>query len=618
MATDIRVIVPTAFPASQISSVWTATVSGDDNLGSAGAVQFSKSHYNITGPETVEVLVERLEGASGAISFTVATYNITGDCGMTAGTNYTAVSETVNFAANEIGVKAVDVPINSVPAAGLHLIGLEITGMTGGARIKTSDAYIQIDDGGVNPNATIIDTTTGNIGDIADAEINHPPTSTTGPGEIVVGDIAGTVNAASAGDLIYLRGGTYYDNRRNSGQSFSGPTITNSGTRTAPIQVTSYPGETAKLDQQFSLNDDSAGVDYVGGFLMISSASYIHWRKLEVTRTVTSGFFFDNGTFEGIVIYGNHIHDLRSSDQANESGDNVGGVRLDDTVGAIVAENYIHNIYFGRESSNPFDSEAYGLHSGVHGYDMEGAWLHSNTIHTVRSGMYSKRSPTSLNDGHNMHNNLFYEVSYACHEMGTSGGSNPPGINHAFFRNVCVLDASTGSDVCSVRSTYRDNVTSQPDGLSIYQNTQIGGDWITYMQTMTGLRVYSNILTGTDKAFANEGNIHTYDNLLEYCDYNNYHNHQASGRYLTNRNSPSVTTYNDLAAFQAADQSSDAVLANTPDFEQSATEVVPSFTDDSDPDPKNNDYTTSNMLTSGYANRPQGVGAEIVGETRAI
>jgi hypothetical protein len=367
--TDIRVIVPTALPVG--SEGWSAFVSTDEEFGLEGGVQFTRSHYELTGPATATVYVERGEGASGAASVDVSTYGITGDCAMTAGTHYTAVSETLNWQDGEVGTKTVSVVVSSVPGSGLRLIGLQLTNPSTNVRVKTPYAFVMVDDGGVNSNATVISTSTGNVGDIVDVDETcssvdegityptHPYEPADSPDAIVVGDISGTVNSASAGDLIYCRGGEYFDNRRDSGQDAAGVNITNSGTHTAPIIVMSYPGEIAHLNQRYAFNSDGQGGASVSGFLIRNGASYFQIRNFHISRLSSTGIYTDDqAPTREIVVYGCHIHDIASSTVAEQGRDNVGATRMDTCTDAIICNNHFHHCYSGTDTSNPIDSKA--------------------------------------------------------------------------------------------------------------------------------------------------------------------------------------------------------------------------------------------------------------------
>jgi hypothetical protein len=594
--------------------IWSAVVTNDEAFGLAGAVQFSRSHYETASPENIRIYIERGEGASGNVTVDVSTFNITGDCAMTAGTNYTALSETLRWEDREVGAKALVVGINSVPSSGLHLIGLQLTNASSGLRIKTPVAYIVIDDGGVNPSATIITDQTSNTGDIAnivaspDGGVSYPTYgSWTAPGEIVRGDIAGTIAAAAAGDLIYLRGGSYFDNRRASGQTNAGINVTDSGTSTAPITVMSYPGEIAHIDQRFTLNDDAAGGEGVGGFNLYSTASYLHFRNLRLSNMGGIGIY-TNGTHSGIVVYGCHIYNVKASIEAAQGRDNVGCIRLDNCTDPIVANNYFHHTYAGQLTSNPIDGFPRGLAAGIHGYRPDRGWVHHNTIYNVRSCIQYKQSPTTPLNGYTAHHNYFYEFADYAFELNVQGSGQQMPQQNSFFRNVCESNHSYGCDAVAVPVS---SPGEQSTGLFVYENTIIGCSWLLETYATDDIHVYSNNVDGSDRVWSivDPNETSPYNSEITYNDYDNIYNiTQAIGIYFIGRYEPGLVQLDSVTELQNFDQSTHAAIASTPDFANNNTETAPVYEDSA-----NKDFRTTNFKESGYANRAQGIGRNVVG-----
>ncbi len=102
----------------------------DNDLG--GIIQFSAITYTITeaGP-AASIIVTRTGGAASGVSVRFETRNGTA----TAGADYTAVSSTINFAANEVA-KTVLIPIvNDNLVEGNETVNLSLSAPTGGATL---------------------------------------------------------------------------------------------------------------------------------------------------------------------------------------------------------------------------------------------------------------------------------------------------------------------------------------------------------------------------------------------------------------------------------------------------------------------------------------------------
>ncbi len=609
---------------STVKSNWTAIT--NNKHGNAGYITFTTSRINVSKTGTTKIMVERVAGFLGAVSVNLSTYSTTGDITMTSGTHFTPLKDiTINFADGEVGQKYVELLINTSPGAGLHMLGVSMESPTGGVKVRHPEMHIYFDDGGVNTAATIV--TADNP---ADLETN--------------------INAATAGTLIYARAGTYTYNKRTSGQQFGGYTITNSnGTKTAPIIISAYPSESPVIDQVYANASDGFGSDVTVGFLINDGTKYIHIKGFEIKNTLyTSIMFHPNAaTYNtGIVIEDNHLHDAGNANisnydvdfvagtnenKANSRTDNIGGIRLDRSIGAIIRNNSIHDIYSARTTgalSNPFNSQPYSLHSGIHGYDHKEAWLHNNTIHTVGKGIFYKNASQAVaggEDGLHIHNNDFNNVQQVAIEIGVQGGGVEPAHNFLIHNNLATLDASLSSDVSLVRVIYRGDTVSQSKGLAIWNNTQIGGDMIFYTQTIEGILHYNNVLYGLDNTLALEADGNVFSptkylygssteiskNQLDYSDYNCYSNIKSFNALL-NRSSPSSKGYTTLSGVNGWDTAlsvgGESDLNQDPDV--NSIETTPTFLNAS-----TRDYRTIAGVTfgTGRFSRDIGIGSELTG-----
>ena len=568
--------------AINVKTLWSGIATIKHN---SGFLMFKTSRIVLSGPGIARIYIERIGGFDGAISCAISTYSTTGDCAMTAGTHFAATTETINYADGEAGVKYVDIIVSALPSSGLHFFGVEMTNATGGAEIRAPLMHVYCDDGGVNSAAT---TVTGSVAQ----------------------DLQDVLDAVNAGDLIYLRdtGGAYTYNTRKSGEVNGGYTLKSvSGTKTAPIVIAGYPGDSPVIDNNYSDTHDSAGNRVCNGFYLTAGAvNYIHIKGLEIINTKHCPIYsYNSGTYTGIVVEDCHFHDIGKTTYVLDSqGDNIGGVRLDNSTFCIVRNNNIHDIYDGRSSytSNNINAEPYGLHSGIHGFDVGGLWVHHNTINVVKYGVYSKRSAQDGTIGYTVNNNYSYDIEDSTFHLTNYGSA--PGRDTAWFRNVSILTDGTAPEVSHVWIVYRDAPTSQPNGFFIFNNTCVGGKWAWNAETMEGIIVYNNVYDSTSygiKMLADSA--YPYNNQLDYMDYNCLYN---LGTFIMYPSYP--TSYSSLSNWQQCVSVSGETNVNQ-DPDNNSVTIQPIYTDSGA-----GDYTTSNLLTSGRFSQPMGIGTELVGQ----
>ena len=160
--------------------------------------------------------------------------------------------------------------------------------------------------------------------------------SPTGTGDGTIDNpysILDAFNSLEAGDVLFLRGGTYL-------VGDTGIRITSKiGTEENPIIVESYPGETAILDGKNRTPQDVIDGLYptsLGFYLNLSK--YIHVRKLEVTGMSQDGLFIkgSHNKVEGCKIHGNFLTGLHTLDRAFYITPYYDGYN-------IITDNFIYN-----------------------------------------------------------------------------------------------------------------------------------------------------------------------------------------------------------------------------------------------------------------------------------
>ena len=143
-----------------LGSPSTAVLTITDNDGGGGSLQFSAATYSVAeNVANATITVTRIGGSAGAVGVSFATSNGTA----TAGSDYTAVTQTVNFANGDTANKTVNIPIiNDTTAEANETVNLTLSNPTGGATLgspSTAVLTITDNDGGGGTTLSVSPTT---------------------------------------------------------------------------------------------------------------------------------------------------------------------------------------------------------------------------------------------------------------------------------------------------------------------------------------------------------------------------------------------------------------------------------------------------------------------------
>lgn len=164
--------------------------------------------------------------------------------------------------------------------------------------------------------------------------------------EIAPGDdLPGAVAALKPGDELVLRGGTYSFDRRLR--------IAVNGTASRPVTIRARDGERAVIRQSSTANNvieiaDSShlvlrGLEFAGGSqgIRLIDASHITIRQCDIHDTGDVALSANtSGTYEGLVIVRNHIHDTNGTGEGMYLGCNHDACRV---ANSLIEGNYIHD-----------------------------------------------------------------------------------------------------------------------------------------------------------------------------------------------------------------------------------------------------------------------------------
>ena len=137
---QLRLLANDGFTALATSNTFAVTATGG-----SGSLQFSAATYSVAeNVANATITVTRIGGSAGAVGVSFATSNGTA----TAGSDYTAVTQTVNFANGDTANKTVNIPIiNDTTAEANETVNLTLSNPTGGATLGSpSTAVLTITD----------------------------------------------------------------------------------------------------------------------------------------------------------------------------------------------------------------------------------------------------------------------------------------------------------------------------------------------------------------------------------------------------------------------------------------------------------------------------------------
>jgi hypothetical protein len=330
----------------------------------------------------------------------------------------------------------------------------------------------------------------------------------------------------------------YFENNYRAGD-YSGVVFTKGGTSEASrITVAGYPGEHPVLDQQRAAVTKGYGI---AGFF-VYSGSYITIRNFEVLNTIASGILMNpSGPTDHINIDGNHVHNMAGNGNPN----NVGGIRLDYCHYCIVSNNIVNNV-----------GDDMGA-DGINGFQPGACTIANNLVYNVALGVQLKQADAGHLNAHDVHDNIFANISVAAYKMQIQGANNMAAAHNATFYNNVVYNSNDGIYVDLSEAG------EQATGLTIYNNTFVNTGSIGNISNFTGIQVYNNIYSGSSNSFTQYFIFDTFKptpwvNRITYFDNNLYFNLTPHWELETYNN---PQTYNSLAAWRTA--SGDAT---TPDL----------------------------------------------------
>jgi hypothetical protein len=373
-------------------------------------------------------------------------------------------------------------------------------------------------------------------------------------------------NSKMAGKKVGMIAGTYSTSSMQSGSSpgdYQHPVLNlPQGTSGSPtvVQSVSGPG-TVILDNSSSTtsnpligqNPNLAGYWTIDGLTIKGNNSTAQAFLVSGRYNTFSYSSSSAAAAHGITVQNCEIYNLNIT---GPNGSNYGGMMMQGTNGAVIKNNYIHNVYKPADATHCHCYEEYGC---------LGSQIHYNTFANSSGGMDLKAGVSGADIAYNYFYNCTGSsgaVGAICGADGAEGNPNGPGTANVAHHNI--FDSCSGTHACDVN-----NISAQ--NLYYYNNTiydtRSGSNVVADLRSSAISQFYNNILVTTaNTGGGSYGTLALSSGKWSNVSNNCYFLHSSNGGWGQG------TTYNSLAAFQASAGSLDSgSIASNPTFTASIT-----------------------------------------------
>lgn len=502
-------------------------------IAGAGYADFGRPVIETDGTaQTVYVPVIRYGGTTGAMTVTVAVeYDTEMGLTLSGGT-------TVLFAAGQGGIKYLPVAVAAQSVDGCIRSYLRVASVSAGSIARENGRFVCIRaDNGVAPSDTRA-RFVSKSGSDANAGTAAAPWLT----------IDHALSNIGAHRELCIGTGTYDEGVNYGGDTSLQWPASRAGLSTS-LCIRSHPGQAAKITSATAnwLIGGPSGTagrgDYMG----------VYDLELEHTGTFAGGGagldFRGSGSYIGVFAENCTIHGM-------DGGDNVGGIRYEPAGTAQFATFYKNTIY---------DITSGGDSAAIFSYNGRSAYVYGNDLEGEHHAVWWKESAASVLNGIFRCNYMKNTVSpWTVFKLANSNATSMP--------SKCLLDCNIASGVGTspLGNTFMNPATLTKHQMS-FNIWDGGGEFYSDFITNDGLSIFGNILTdsnacGLERTAANPSSV--YD-IIDYNVYSNIGNYRyANADYAT------------LALYAAAIGE-----------EANSVEATQTYTDNSNPDIADNDYS---------------------------
>ena len=394
----------------------------------SGYLMFRRS-MNVTddGQTSVNVVVDRVIEPQTTCSGTAScTITITDYINSKVRVSY---GGTLSWADGELGPKVASltlVPSGTTAYTGAELYNLSLTSVTGATihawdttypssgteqRWLEYNAYLKISSATLATGATYCDDATA-------TDYTTPAGTVGDPKKLLT-----ACYEATAGDVIYMRAGTYSETGTPDSRGIGTETDThgtiipkNSGTVNNGIWLLPYPSEVVVIDA-----NDNTGATSGGGYYGCIVTRGVNYWMFDGDGTTTA----TDGQRSGIQLADtseyNIIHDWTISFIDGTSGQNIGGTVFKSAFNNVISNNTITDV---REAGNTQITGGHKNNACIYMERHYGNVIENNNINTSNNGIYNKFVPDADYPEDIVRGNIFHNVGTAIFWAKNAGGGN--------------------------------------------------------------------------------------------------------------------------------------------------------------------------------------------------
>lgn len=339
-----------------------------------------------------------------------------------------------------------------------------------------------------------------------------------------------------AGDTVLIKEGVYFKDGTgpSTSQDTGGIQPKNSGSLGNPITFKAYPQHKPIIDQNY----ESMG-------FYIYQKNYITIDGLEIRNCWWAGIRTQSDSYNlnGLEVQNNKIYNINGPET-----ENVGAIRPDDAVGAVIRNNYLYNAYGPKAA-------------GIVSYRLRESIVENNEIWNAQVGIGYKAQYIT---GNITRYNYIHDTSNVGLWFNSTVGDTPSCSNHTVHNNIIYKAGKAISmwecddGVSQNNKFYNNTFVDNPDGFFIPMN----GAGTTSIETT---QIWNNIIYNTVDGGSQWDTVIMMVAKPSFISLSNYNNFYETTQWLPiswNKQNYTFSGYQSASGFDANSMSVDPLFVD--------------------------------------------------------